>query len=260
MIAVENTADRNYGVTVVTGGGAGIGQAICERLAEAGVHLVVADINEEAATATAQSIEQRGGKAFAVALDVSDASSVERAADIIHSHVGRVGALVNNAGIGSAGTVLTTSAEEFQRILQVNVIGLFLVTKAFIPDMIEVGAGAIVNVGSIAGVVGIRDRAAYSASKGAVLALTRSLHADFHQQGIRVNAVVPGTVHTPWVERITANYAHPDEAIAQMAQRQPIGRMGTPQEIAEAVWFLLSPANSFSYGSLLVVDGGMTAL
>jgi len=192
--------------------------------------------------------------------DISSFNDCEKLTDLVIERYGKVDVLVNNAGVGSAGTVLTTRVDEFQRILQVNVIGTYLVTQAFLPDMLAQGSGAIVNIGSIAGIVGIRDRAAYSASKGAVLALTRSLHADFHSQGIRVNAVVPGTVHTPWVERITANYPDPGEAIAQMANRQPIGRMGTPEEIAEAVWFLLSPANSFTYGSSLVVDGGMSAL
>lgn len=251
---------RSTSAAVVTGGAAGIGRAISERLARAGLRVVIADIDEGAAQATAREIQEQGGRVSAVRLDVTDEASVSEAVQTIHRQVGPVTQLVNNAGVGSAGTVLSTSVAEFQRMLQVNVIGMFLVTRALLPDMIEAGSGAIVNIGSIAGVVGIRDRAAYSASKGAVLALTRSLHADFHASGIRVNAVVPGTVHTPWVERITAGYPDPQAAIEQMAQRQPIGRMGTPEEIAEAVWFLLAPENSFTYGSLLVVDGGMTAM
>ena len=247
-------------VAVVTGGASGIGYAISQRLIAAGLSVVVADVNLEAAERAVQDFRRGGSQGLAVALDVTNEASIERARDQIHQRLGDVSYLVNNAGVGSAGTALTTTTEEFRRILEVNVMGPFLVSRAFLPDMIARNWGAIVNVGSIAGTVGIRDRAAYSASKGAVLAFTRSLHADFHQAGIRVNAVVPGTVETPWVERITANDPDPAAAIAKMAERQPIGRMGTPKEIAEAVWFLLSPENSFSYGSLLVVDGGMTAL
>lgn len=247
-------------VIVVTGGGSGIGRAIVRRLAEAKVSVVVADINRVTAQEVSRSVCEGGGRAWAVEMNVADPASVERAVGEIHAEAGPVWGLVNNAGVGSAGTVLTTELEEFERILKINVVGTYLVSRAILPDMVERRAGAVVNIGSIAGIVGIRDRAAYSASKGAVLALTRSLHADFYPYGIRVNAVVPGTVHTEWVERITQGYPDPAEAISQMAARQPIGRMGTPEEIAEAVWFLMSPGNTFSYGSSLVVDGGMTAL
>lgn len=247
-------------VVLVTGGGSGIGRAVVARLAPTGARVVVADIDREAADAVVEEVTDCGGEAFAVTLDVANSSSVGDAVDAVHDHWGTVHVLVNNAGVGSPGTVLTTAPEEFQRILGVNVLGTYLVSRAILPDMLAEGEGTIVNVGSVAGLVGIRNRAAYSASKGAVLALTRSLHADFHQAGIRVNAVVPGTVETPWVARITQDEADPPAARARMAARQPIGRMGTAEEIAEVVHFLVAPASSFVFGSWLVVDGGLTAL
>jgi NAD(P)-dependent dehydrogenase (short-subunit alcohol dehydrogenase family) len=200
------------------------------------------------------------GKVMALQMDVADAASVQGGVEAVHQTAGFVSVLVNNAGVGTAGTVLTTQPDDFWRMMAVNVYGTFLVTRAVLPDMLQQHAGTIVNVASVAGLVGIQNRAAYSASKGAVLALTRSLHADFHKEGIRVNAVVPGTVNTPWVERITRMEADPEAAVAAMAARQPIGRMGVPEEIAEAVYFLATPMSRFVYGSWLVVDGGLTAL
>lgn len=179
---------------------------------------------------------------------------------MVHRCVGPIHALVNNAGIGVAGSVLDTPPADFQAVMAVNVFGTYLVSRHVLPDMLARADGTIVNVGSVAGMVGIRERAAYSASKGAVLAMTRSLHADFHGRGIRVNAVVPGTVDTPWVDRITAGSPDPAAAKRDMAARQPIGRMGTAAEIADAVWFLMGPGAAFVYGSWLVVDGGLTAL
>jgi 2-keto-3-deoxy-L-fuconate dehydrogenase len=193
-------------------------------------------------------------------MDVADVESVQAGVQAARHRLGPIQILVNNAGIGAPGTVLTTEPAEFRHILEVNVVGMYLVARAVLPDMVARKGGAIVNVGSVAGMVGIRNRAAYSASKGAVLALTRSMHADLHTFGIRVNAVAPGTVETPWVDRITRDEPDPSAARAQMAARQPIGRMGTAAEIAEAVRFLVSPQSSFVYGSWLVVDGGLTAL
>jgi NAD(P)-dependent dehydrogenase (short-subunit alcohol dehydrogenase family) len=246
-------------VALVTGGGSGIGRAIVHRLAAAGATVIAADVDGAAAEAVVHEVDEPG-KVMALQMDVADAASVQGGVEAVHQTAGFVSVLVNNAGVGTAGTVLTTQPDDFWRIMAVNVYGTFLVTRAFLPDMLRQHGGTIVNVASVAGLVGIQNRAAYSASKGAVLALTRSLHADFHQEGIRVNAVVPGTVNTPWVERITRTEADPAAAVAAMAARQPIGRMGAPEEIAEAVYFLATPMSRFVYGSWLVVDGGLTAL
>ena len=246
-------------VAVVTGGASGIGQAVVQRLAADGAGVAVADVNGEAARRVAAATEAVG-RVVPVYMDVTQPESVAAAREEIHRALGQVNVVVNNAGIGSAGTVLSTEPEEFHRIFAVNVFGMYLVTRAFLPDMLASGSGTVVNVASVAGLVGIRNRAAYAASKGAVLALTRSLHADFHGAGIRANAVVPGTVDTPWVERITRLEADPAGAMAAMAARQPIGRMGTPEEIADAVYFLVAPLSRFMYGAWLVVDGGLTAL
>jgi NAD(P)-dependent dehydrogenase (short-subunit alcohol dehydrogenase family) len=246
-------------VALVTGGGSGIGRAIVHRLAAAGATVIAADVDGAAAEAVVYEVDEPG-KVMALQMDVADAASVQGGVEAVHQTAGFVSVLVNNAGVGTAGTVLTTQPDDFWRMMAVNVYGTFLVTRAVLPDMLQQHAGTIVNVASVAGLVGIQNRAAYSASKGAVLALTRSLHADFHKEGIRVNAVVPGTVNTPWVERITRMEADPEAAVAAMAARQPIGRMGVPEEIAEAVYFLATPMSRFVYGSWLVVDGGLTAL
>ncbi|MDA8200257.1 MAG: glucose 1-dehydrogenase [Thermaerobacter sp.] len=245
---------------LVTGGASGIGRAIVKRLAHEALAVVVADVDGDGAERLAEQVRRGGGQALAVPMDVTDEAAVMGAIDMVHSRLGPIHALVNNAGIGVAGTVLDTSPADFQAVMAVNVVGTYLVTRHVLPDMLACHAGTIVNVGSVAGLVGIRDRAAYSASKGAVLAMTRALHADFHDRGIRVNAVVPGTVDTPWVDRITAGAPDPGATKRGMAARQPIGRMGTADEIADAVWFLMGPGASFVYGSWLVVDGGLTAL
>ncbi len=245
---------------LVTGAASGIGRAVAERLAREEMTVVVADVNYDGAENVARDLRQAGGRGEAILLDVTDSDSVAEAIATVHRRLGPVTDLVNNAGIGVPGTVLATSPEEFMRVMTVNVLGTFMMTQHVLPDMVRRGAGTIVNVGSVAGMVGIRNRAAYSASKGAVLALTRSVHADFHQHGIRVNAVVPGTIETPWIARITAEEPDPAVARQDMAARQPIGRMGTAEEVAESVWFLLGPTSSFVYGSFLIVDGGLTAL
>ena len=245
---------------LVTGGASGIGRAIVERLAREAVTVVVADLDGDGAERLADEVRRGGRQALAVAMDVTDEAAVAGAIERVHSRLGLIHALINNAGIGVAGTVLDTSPADFQAILGVNVVGTYLVTRHVLPDMLAHEGGTIVNVGSVAGLVGIQERFAYSASKGAVLAMTRALHADFHDRGIRVNAVVPGTVDTPWVDRITAGATDPGAAKRGMAARQPIGRMGTADEIADAVWFLLGSGASFVYGSWLVVDGGLTAL
>jgi NAD(P)-dependent dehydrogenase (short-subunit alcohol dehydrogenase family) len=248
------------GIVLVTGGGSGIGQAIAEGLVADGHQVVVAGRTIDRLLRIAYTIQQQGGQALAVAMDVTKTESVAAAVARIHDVWGPIHALVNNAGVGVAGTVLETSVEELRRVLEVNVVGAYLVTQAFLPDLIGQGGGTIVNVASVLGMVGAPRRAAYAASKGALLAFTRSLHADFHGQGIRANAVVPGTVATGWIDRITASDPDPEAAKAVLAARQPIGRMGRPEEIAAAVRFLVSPGSSFVYGSWLVADGGMTAL
>lgn len=246
-------------VAIITGAGSGIGEAIARTLAASGSQVVLGDVNLQAAEGVAHELEAQGYAALATRLDVTQENDAKAATKLAEDRVGPVTILVNNAGIGSAGTILSTTPDEWDRIMAVNVKGIYWMCRAILPGMIERQAGVIANVASVAGMVGLRDRAAYSTSKGAVMALTRSLQADVIAYNIRVNAVLPGTVESPWVYRITADQPDPAATRAQMAARQPIGRMGTPQEIANAVKFLVGPGGSFCWGSHLVVDGGLSA-
>lgn len=246
-------------VAIVTGAASGIGLAIARALLESGAAVLLADVDIEAAAHQAEIFKARGLRAHGQRVDVTKACDANAAVAAAESLWGPVDILVNNAGVGSAGTVLTTTEEEWDRIMSINVKGIYWMARAALPTMIARRIGCIVNIASAAGVVGVRDRAAYSASKGAVMALTRAMQADLIVHGIRVNAVLPGTVASPWVERITADQPDPQATRNQMAARQPIGRMGTPEEIAWAVLYLVSPGASFSWGSHLIVDGGLTA-
>ena len=248
------------GVIVVTGAGSGIGQAIAEALAVDGHKVVVTGRTIDRLLRVAYTLQQRGAESVAVAMDVTRPESVAAAVERVHAVFGPVEGLVNNAGTGAVGTVLETSIDELRRVLEVNVVGSYLVTQAFLPDIIASGGGPVINISSALALVGVPERAAYSASKAALLALTRSIHADYHAQGIRANAVLPGTVDTPWIDRLVTGNYDPEGTRKDLALRQPIKRMGRPEEIAEAVRFLVGPHGTFVLGSSWVIDGGMTAL
>jgi meso-butanediol dehydrogenase / (S,S)-butanediol dehydrogenase / diacetyl reductase len=214
---------------LVTGGASGIGAAVVQRLTEAGADVVAADLN--------------GG----VHLDVRDELQI---APLMTD----VDILVNAAGIGSTTNAPNTPIEVWDDVLDVNARGTFLCCKHAIPGMIERGSGSIVNIASIAGLIGLRNRAAYCASKGAVVALTRALAVDHVGDGIRVNAVAPGTVDSPWVRRLVEDAG---ESLDELEARQPMGRLGTPDEIAEAIVYLAGA--EFVTGTILSIDGGLTA-
>lgn len=231
---------------LVTGAGSGIGAAIARSLHAEGAEVVLADVNLEAAEGVAGDL---GAPASAIALDVRDEDAVAPA-------VRGLDLLVNVAGIGSTTDAPGTSLDVWESVFAVNARGTFLCCKHAIPGMKERGGGSIVNLGSIAGMVGLPNRAAYCASKGAVIALTRALAVDHVGDGIRVNAVCPGTVDTPWVQRLVSEAGEDLEALRA---RQPLGRLGTPEEIAEAVLYLASDAAAFVTGTAFVIDGGLTA-
>jgi NAD(P)-dependent dehydrogenase (short-subunit alcohol dehydrogenase family) len=241
---------------VVTGAGSGIGRAIALRLAAEGGRVLAADRDLEAARETAALAPAEAVEAFAA--DVTDAgqvhATIERAVAL-----GGFSGLVNNAGVGVAGTAPETTVEQLDHVLAVSVRGTFLGIAAAVPALAAAGGGSIVNVSSIAALVGIPNRAAYSAAKGAVLALTRAAAIDHVDDGVRVNCIVPGTVQTPWIERITAGAADPAAAQAAMRARQPHGRFVQPQEIAAMAAYLLSDEAASVIGAAMVVDGGMTA-
>ena len=239
-------------VALVTGGGSGIGAATCSELARAGAKVLVADINLAAAETIATEL---GGGARAVTMDVTDAASIAT----VVATLPRLDILVNNAGIGHVGSIAEVSQDEFERLMRVNVTSIFLVTQAMLPLLLA-AHGTIVNIGSVAGQVGIKRRFAYCASKGAVLAMTRQLAVDYPTE-LRVNAIAPGTVQTPFVEGYLEKYhSHEKEAVReQLKARQPIGRLGTPEDVASLVRYLSSDEAAFVTGSVMNIDGGWTA-
>ncbi|MFD7310278.1 SDR family NAD(P)-dependent oxidoreductase [Promicromonospora sp. NPDC059942] len=236
-------------VAVVTGGSSGIGAAIVRRLRAGGARVAVFDVDPDAADAD-----------VALPVDVTDAASVDAAVAAVEQEFGRLDVLVNNAGIGAQGTVADNPDEEWLRVLDLNVVGIARTTRAALPLLRRSPAAAIVNTCSIAATAGLPQRALYSASKGAVLALTQAMAADHVREGIRVNAVNPGTVDTPWVGRLLASAADPAGERAALEARQPHGRLVSADEVAEAVAYLASPQAASTTGTTIAVDGGMHSL
>ncbi|HEX9199562.1 MAG TPA: SDR family oxidoreductase [Acidobacteriaceae bacterium] len=238
-------------IALVTGGASGIGAATCRELARAGAEVIVADLNLEAAKGLAGELPG----ARALQMDVTQASSIGDAMDRIPA----LDILVNNAGIGLVGDLASTSEEDFERVMRVNVHSIYLVTRAMLP-MLLMSRGSIVNIGSVAGQVGVKQRFAYCASKGAVAAMTRQIAVDYPKE-LRCNCIAPGTVQTPFVEGYLDKYhAHEKEKVREeLRQRQPIGRLGTPEDIAGLVRYLCSKEAEFVQGAVIAIDGGWTA-
>ncbi len=241
---------------IVTGAGAGIGEAIAIRLSGEGARVALADLDEQAVERVAGGIE---GKTLVRRTDVTRSDEVEALVQGVVEEWGGLDVMVNNAGIGVAGTTPETSEEDWERLMAVNLKGTFLGMKYAIPAMRDSGGGSIVNISSVAALVGIPDRAAYSATKGGILALTRAAAIDHVEEGVRVNCIAPGTVDTPWIARITAGYDDPEEARAKMEARQPHSRFVTPEEIAAMAAYLASDESASCIGACMVVDGGVTA-
>jgi NAD(P)-dependent dehydrogenase (short-subunit alcohol dehydrogenase family) len=244
---------------LVTGAGSGIGEAIATSLAEAGAFVYVADRDEIHGRRVAAALVSAGRGAAFRWLDVTSDEHCRDAQAVVERAHDRLDILVNNAGVGHVGTALTTTGEDLDRLHAVNVKGVLNVTKAFLPGMIERRSGAIVNIASIGGIVGIRDRLAYCASKFAVVGLTKAMALDHASDGVRLNCVCPGRVETPFVSERLKEYADPAAAYQQMAATQAVGRMGRPDEIAAAVLYLASDEAAFVTGSALIIDGGWSA-
>jgi 2-keto-3-deoxy-L-fuconate dehydrogenase len=252
--------DLSGKTSLVTGAASGIGEAIAQAFAAAGATVYVTDRDDENGRRVANAIATHGHPATYLHLDVTSESDCQRAAETVRfEHAGGLDILVNNAGIGHVGTVATTTGDDLDRLFQVNVRGIFNVTKAFIGPMLARRAGVIVNTASIAGIVAIRDRLAYATTKFAVVGLTKCMALDHAQDGIRVNCVCPGRVETPFVKARLREYADPEAAYREMAASQALGRMGTPEEIAAAVLYLASDEAAFVTGSALIIDGGLSA-
>lgn len=243
----------NNKIVIVTGGASGIGLATVKLFSAHGAQVVIADRNGEAAAKAAADI---GTKASSAQVDVSEGNGIKAFINETVSRFGRIDVLVNNAGFGFTGTVENTSEDDWDRLLAVNLKGVFLCSKYAIPHMASQGDGVIVNTASYTAQVAIKNRAAYIASKGGVVALTRAMALDHAEQGIRVNCVAPGTIWSPYFDEMIAKSDDPEGMRAELEQRSVMGRMGRPEEVAEAIVWLASDKARFAVGSTLTLDGG----
>jgi meso-butanediol dehydrogenase / (S,S)-butanediol dehydrogenase / diacetyl reductase len=246
-------------VALVTGAGSGIGQAIALLFAAEGARVGVADFSEAGGNATVSQIRAAGGEAEFFRVDVSRSAEVKAVVDGALRRWGQLDILCNNAGIGVAATVVETAEEDWDRTLAVDLKGVFLGCKYAIPPMIARGGGVIVNTASVAGQVGVLNRAAYCAAKAGVVGLTKSVAVDYIGQNIRINAICPGTVDSPWIQKILSAQPDPVAERQRMVERQPMGRMGEPAEIAKAALYLACDDSAFVTGTALIIDGGLMA-
>lgn len=241
---------------IVTGAASGIGHAIAERFVSEGARVMIADLDGAAATSAAEGL---GEQALAFEVDITRDDRVQAMVERAVGTWGGLDIVVNNAGVGVAAKTPETTLEDWQRVIDVNLKGTFLGMKYGIPAVQQSGGGAVINISSVAALVGVADRAAYCAAKGGIMALTRAAAIDHIGEGVRVNCIAPGTVDTPWVARITQRYDDPEAARAAMHARQPHGRLVTPQEVAAMAAYLASDEAASTVGAVMVVDGGMTA-
>ena len=244
---------------VVTGAGSGIGQSIARCLARQGARVAVLDVDDRGAADTVAQVQAQGGTAEALHCDVTRFDEVQATLNTVVDRLGPLSILVNNAGIAHVGTVANTAEADFDRVFQVNVKGVFLCTKAALPHFRARGGGVILNLASIASLIGIADRFAYSMSKGAVLTMTRSVAVDFMQHNIRCNCICPARIHTPFVDGfLKHNYPGREaEMFQKLSAYQPIGRMGTPDEVAALALYLCADESSFITGQAFPIDGGV---
>jgi NAD(P)-dependent dehydrogenase (short-subunit alcohol dehydrogenase family) len=243
-------------VALVTGAGSGIGRATALGFGREGAAVGAADLKLDRAEATARDIVAAGGRALALGADVSKDAECRRLVAETESKLGPLDVLVNNAGIGATGSVLTTDEATWDRLMAVNLKSVFLMSRAALERMVPRRRGAIVNAGSIAGIRGIFDRAAYVTTKFGVVGLTKAMALDHVKDGIRINCVCPGTTDTPWISERLDEAPDPKAAMATLVARQPMGRLGTAEEMAAAYLFLASDESSFTTGTALIVDGG----
>ena len=243
---------------VITGGGSGIGQAICILFAQQGAEVHIIEIKEENAADTLSKIQSAGTKAFVHVCDVSDQASVKK----VFEEIGAINLLVNNAGIAHIGKADTTPEADFDKVMSVNVKGVYNCIYSAIPELRKSGGGSIVNMASIAALVGLSDRFVYSTAKGAIMAMTMSVAKDYIGENIRCNSVSPARVHTPFVDGFLKNNYPGNEAemFEKLSKSQPIGRMAKPEEVATLVLFLSSDEAGFITGSDYPIDGGFVKL
>lgn len=238
-------------VAIVTGGGSGLGEAACLLFAKHGAKVVIADFNLDAAIDVKNKIDFLEGESVAYPVDVADRDTVEALIAFVISKYGRIDILINNAGITADSTIAKMSYDQWDKVLDVNLSGVFNCTKAVIPHMIEQGYGKIINTSSVVGTSGGFGQVNYSATKAGVIGMTKSLSKELGKKGIRVNAVAPGFIMTPMVEKM------PEKVIKMMEEKIPVGHLGKPVDIANAYLFLASDLSSYVNGTVLEVDGGI---
>lgn len=246
-------------VAFITGAGTGIGRACAELFASEGARVALAGRRREPLDATAAAITAAGGQALVVPCDVSQAAEVEQAIAATVERFARLNVLVNNAGAAYAGTVESTSEQEFERLMNANLKSVFLASRAALAELRKAGGGSIVNIGSYLGLVGIRNRAVYCAAKGAVTLLTKAMSLDHAHEKIRVNCICPNAVETEMFTRTMARYPDPEAERRRRIEQIPLGRIGTPEDVAQLAIFLASDESSWMTGAAIPLDGGATA-
>ncbi|WP_226528979.1 SDR family NAD(P)-dependent oxidoreductase [Metabacillus niabensis] len=244
-------------LALITGAGSGIGKETALLFAKEGAQVIVADNNEEAGSATVQEIKENIGEASFIKVDVTDEGNVNEMADKIEKDYKSLDILFNNAGISGIGPLHEIEFTTWKKVLDVNVTGVFLVSKAIVPLMMKNKAGSIINMSSCIAEIGLANRASYAASKGAVLSLTKSMQVDYAPYNIRVNALMPGTIYTPFVEDYLSKDPNPEAAIAKIKERQLSGDLGKPIDVAYAALYLASDESKFMMGSPFMIDGGV---
>ena len=245
-------------VAIITGAGAGIGRACCLLFSAEGAKIVAVDLDPAALNSVAEDVRRAGGTILAIQADVSRAADVERVVAAASESFPTIHILFNNAGIVPQGKIHQTTEADWDRTMAVNVKSMYLMSHAVVPIFLKHGGGVILNTSSATALRSVVDRAAYSASKGAVLALTKSMAIDYVRDGIRVNCLCPGTIDTPSLHQRLAALPDPEEARKQFVARQPMGRLGTAEEVAKAALFLVSDDARFVTGTAFSIDGGFT--
>lgn len=243
-------------VALITGAGAGIGEATAHLFAKEGAKVVVSDVNYEAAKSVAEKI---GDQAFAIKADVSNTAEVKSMVEATVDRFQGLDILINNAGFGCLGSVVTLDEESWSRVIDVNLKGVYLCSKYAIPEIKKRGNGAIINLASTISVVGIKDRAAYVAAKGGVAALTRAMALDHAEEGIRINSVAPGVIGSSYFDKMLEEVEDPVAFKAALCARSPMNKMGEPLDIANMMLFLASDESKFATGGMFTIDGGYTA-
>lgn len=245
-------------VILITGAGSGIGRSTALLFGQEGAHVIVNDLDAVKGEETASEIRANGGEALFLQADVTDPDSVKTMVDRAIEACGRIDVLFNNAGISGVGALHELEPDQWDRVIRVNIRGVFLPSKYVIPHMMEKRSGSIINMSSCIAEIGLARRASYAATKGAVLALTKSMQVDYAPYQIRVNALLPGTILTPFVENyLKTSYDDPEAAIAALKSRQLSNELGTPEDVAQAALFLASDESKFMMGSPLYIDGGV---